>query len=54
MQSNSDREKSKQDWEKRCGQSLSDEDYKQICANLDAFFTLLQKWDSENQTKKEN
>ncbi len=40
-----------QEWERRYEKPLSAEDYKQICSNLDGFFTLLKKWDLANQTQ---
>ena len=39
-----------QKWEVKYGRPLTEEDYKQICSNLESFITFLKKWDTKNKS----
>lgn len=39
-------------WEKRTGQPLTDEDAREIIANVTGFFKVIAKWDSRAKEKK--
>lgn len=42
-------------WEKLYGKTISDEEYKKICHNLNGFFTTLKQWsDDDERMLKEN
>ena len=40
-------------WEKRTGQSITDEDAREIIANVTGFFKVIAKWDSRAKEKKQ-
>ncbi len=39
-------------WESRTGQSLTDEDAREIIENITGFFKIIAKWDSKAKEKK--
>ena len=39
-------------WEKRTGQPVTDEDAREIIANITGFFKVIAKWDSRVKEKK--
>ena len=39
-------------WEKRTGQPVTDEDAREIIANITGFFKVIAKWDSRAKEKK--
>ncbi len=39
-------------WENRTGQPLTDEDAREIIANVTGFFKVIAKWDSKAKEKK--
>lgn len=43
-----------QEWSKLYDRPISDEEFAEICANLNGFFTTLKEWDDEERTKLEN
>ncbi len=44
-----------QEWSKLYGRTISDEEFMEICFNLNRFFTTLKEWfDDEERTKLEN
>ena len=41
-------------WSRLYGKPISEEEYNEICYNLNGFFTTLKEWDDEERTKLEN
>ena len=40
------------EWERLYGRPVSEEEYREICANLNGFFTLLGRWAKETELTK--
>jgi hypothetical protein len=36
-------------WSKLYGRQITEEEYKEICNNLNGFFKILQEWDREDE-----
>ena len=43
-----------QDWSMLYSKPISDTEYKEICDNLNGFFTVLKEWDDVERTSVEN
>lgn len=43
-----------QEWSKLYGKPIPDEEYAEICVNLNGFFATLKEWDDEERMKLEN
>jgi hypothetical protein len=41
-----------QGWSGLCDKSITEEEYNQIVANLDGFFSVLKSWDDERKNSK--
>ena len=42
-----------ENWSKLYGKPISKEDYKEICHNLNGFFTTLKEWADEERMRKD-
>jgi len=40
-------------WSELYGKPISDEEFKEICRNLDAFFSTLKEWDDKERMAKD-
>ena len=40
------------EWSRLYGRQITEEEYNEICANLDGFFDVLASWDREKLNKK--
>ena len=52
----SDKKTQGNEWSRLYGRRITEEEYHQICGNLESFFNTLQKWDKEasNEAQKDN
>jgi len=39
------------EWSRLYGRQITEEEYRQICSNLDGFFCTLEKWDKAEKVK---
>lgn len=42
------------EWSKLYGRSISQQEYCEMCHNLNGFFSTLKKWDDEEKMRSEN
>jgi chemotaxis regulatin CheY-phosphate phosphatase CheZ len=41
-------------WNRLYGHQISENEYTELCTNLNGFFTILKEWDNEERTRLEN